>query len=160
MISFTDRVVLVTGGGRGLGEAYCLEVARRGAAVVVHDNGANTDGSGEDAKPAHQVAQAIRDAGGRAVASVSDASTESGGQAAVDLAVEEFGGLDAIVANAGIIHEDPISAWPTERFEALLRHHLLAAFHVVRPGFAVMRSAGYGRLVLVSSAAGSSGNPA
>ncbi|WIM89736.1 SDR family NAD(P)-dependent oxidoreductase [Candidatus Mycobacterium wuenschmannii] len=159
MISFTDRVVLVTGGGRGLGEAYCLEVARRGAAVVVHDNGANTDGSGEDAKPAHQVAQAIRDAGGRAVASVSDASTESGGQAAVDLAVEEFGGLDAIVANAGIIHEDPISAWPTERFEALLRHHLLAAFHVVRPGFAVMRSAGYGRLVLVSSAAGVFGQP-
>jgi len=93
------------------------------------------------------------------VACTSDASTESGGQAAVHLAVQEFGRLDAIVANAGIIHDDPISAWPTERFEALLRHHLLAAFHVVRPGFAVMRSAGYGRLVFVSSAAGVFGQP-
>ena len=159
MISFTDRVVLVTGGGRGLGEAYCLEVARRGASVVVHDNGVETDGSGGDTTPANDVARAIREAGGRAVACVSDASTESGGQAAVDLAVEEFGRLDAIVANAGIIHDDPISEWPTERFEALLRHHLLAAFHVVRPGFAVMRSAGFGRLVFVSSAAGVFGQP-
>ncbi|UMB71439.1 SDR family NAD(P)-dependent oxidoreductase [Mycobacterium paraterrae] len=159
MISFTDRVVLVTGGGRGLGEAYCLELARRGAAVVVHDNGVETDGSGGDPGPADDVARSIREAGGRAVACATDASTESGGQAAVDLAVEEFGRLDAIVANAGIIHEDPISDWPTERFEALLRHHLLAAFHVVRPGFAVMRSAGYGRLVFVSSAAGVFGQP-
>jgi len=159
MISFTDRVVLVTGGGRGLGEAYCLELARRGASVVVHDNGVETDGSGGDTTPANDVARAIREAGGQAVACTSDASTESGGQAAVHLAVQEFGRLDAIVANAGIIHDDPISAWPTERFEALLRHHLLAAFHVVRPGFAVMRSAGYGRLVFVSSAAGVFGQP-
>lgn len=159
MISFTDRVVLVTGGGRGLGEAYCLEVARRGAAVVVHDNGVETDGSGGDAGPANDVAAAIRAAGGRAVACVSDASTELGGRTSVDLAVAEFGRLDAIVANAGIIHEDPLSDWPTDRFEALLRHHLLAAFHVVRPGFAVMREAGYGRLVFVSSAAGVFGQP-
>lgn len=83
----------------------------------------------------------------------------TGGRAAVDLAVAEFGRLDAIVANAGIIHDDPLPDWPTERFEALLRHHLLAAFHVVRPGFAVMRDAGYGRLVFVSSAAGVFGQP-
>jgi NAD(P)-dependent dehydrogenase (short-subunit alcohol dehydrogenase family) len=159
MISFTDRVVLVTGGGRGLGEAYCHEMARRGAAVVVHDNGVATDGSGGDVKPANDVAAAIRAAGGRAVACGSDASTEPGGRAAVDLAVAEFGRLDAIVANAGIIHDDSFPDWPTERFEALLRHHLLAAFHVVRPGFAVMRDAGYGRLVFVSSAAGVFGQP-
>jgi NAD(P)-dependent dehydrogenase (short-subunit alcohol dehydrogenase family) len=159
LISFTDRVVLVTGGARGLGEAYCHEVARRGAAVVVHDNGAETDGSGGDPEPAHDVAATICAAGGRAVACASDASTEQGGRAAVDLAVAEFGRLDAIVANAGIIHDDPFPDWPTERFEALLRHHLLAAFHVVRPGFAVMRDAGYGRLVFVSSAAGVFGQP-
>lgn len=62
--------------------------------------------------------------------------------------------MDIVVANAGIIHSDPFADWPTERFEALLRHHLLAAFHVVRPAFAQMKSAGYGRLVFVSSAAG------
>lgn len=159
MIAFTGRVVLVTGGARGLGEAYCHEMARRGAAVVVHDSGVETDGSGGDPGPADDVAAAIRAAGGRAVACASDASTEQGGRAAVDLAVGEFGRLDAIVANAGIIHDDPFPDWPTERFEALLRHHLLAAFHVVRPGFAVMRDAGYGRLVFVSSAAGVFGQP-
>jgi NAD(P)-dependent dehydrogenase (short-subunit alcohol dehydrogenase family) len=67
--------------------------------------------------------------------------------------------LDVIVANAGIIHDSSLEDWPTERFEALLRHHLLAAFHVVRPGFAVMKRAGYGRLVFVSSAAGVFGQP-
>ncbi|OBG85421.1 hypothetical protein A9X05_16590 [Mycobacterium sp. E3298] len=159
MVSFTDRVVLVTGGARGLGEAYCHEMARRGAALVVHDNGAETDGSGGDPKPANDVAAAICAAGGRAVACASDASAEQGGQDAVDLAVSEFGRLDAIVANAGIIHDDALPDWPTERFEALLRHHVLAAFHVIRPGFAVMRDAGYGRLVFVSSAAGVFGQP-
>ncbi|WP_082947615.1 SDR family NAD(P)-dependent oxidoreductase [Mycobacterium sp. E2479] len=154
MITFDDRIVLVTGGARGLGEAYCHEMARRGAALVVHDNGAETDGSGGGPEPADDVAAAIRAAGGRVVACDSDASTEQGGRAAVDLAVREFGRLDAIVAYAGIIHDDTFPDWPTERFEALLRHHLLAAFHVVRPGFAVMRDAGYGRLVFVLSAAG------
>jgi len=75
------------------------------------------------------------------------------------LAVREYGRLDAIVANAGIIHDGPLSDWPTERFEALLRHVLLAAFHVVRPGFTVMKDLGYGRLVFVSSAAGIFGQP-
>ena len=158
-ISFANRVVLVTGGGRGLGEAYCRELARRGAAVVVHDNGADTAGSGHDPAPAGAVADAITAAGGRAVACASDASTEDGGREAIDLAVNEYGRLDAIVANAGIIHDDPLSDWPTERFEAVLRHHLLAAFHVVRPGFSVMKEARYGRLVFVSSAAGMFGQP-
>ena len=158
-ISFRDRVAIVTGGARGLGAAYCQELARRGAAVVVHDNGSETSGHGHDPAPAHDLAAAIVADGGRAVACASDASTEDGGQEAVDAAVREFGQLDVIVANAGIIHDDSLEDWPTERFEALLRHHLLAAFHVVRPGFAVMKRAGYGRLVFVSSAAGVFGQP-
>ena len=158
-ISFVDRVAVVTGGARGLGAAYCRELASRGAALVVHDNGADTGGRGHDPAPAHDVAAAIVAEGGRAVACVSDASTEGGGREAVELAVREFGRLDVVVANAGIIHDDPLEDWPTERFEAMLRHHLLAAFHVVRPAFAVMKRAGYGRLVFVSSAAGVFGQP-
>ena len=73
-ISFTDRVVIVTGGGRGLGESYCHELARRGAAIVVHDNGADTDGRGHDPAPAQRVAAALVALGGRAVACTSDAS--------------------------------------------------------------------------------------
>ena len=83
--------------------------------MVVHDNGVETDGSGGDAGPANDVAAAICAGGGRAVACASDARTELGGRAAVDLAVGEFGRLDAIVANAGIIHDDPFTDWPTER---------------------------------------------
>ena len=126
---------------------------------MVHDNGADTDGRGHDPAPAQRVAAALVDLGGRAVACTSDASTEDGGGAAVELALREFGRLDGIIANAGIIHNDSLADWTTERFEALLRHHLLAAFHVVRPGFGVMKDAGYGRLVFVSSAAGVFGQP-
>ena len=70
------------------------------------------------------------------------------------MAEGEYGRVDAIVANAGNVFNAPVEGWPTERFESLLRHHLVAAFSVVRPGFSVMKRAGYGRVVLVSSAAG------
>ena len=158
-ITFAGRVAIVTGGGRGLGEAYAKELASRGAAVVVHDNGASAHGEGSDPEPAQTVAHEITSAGGLAVVCTTDASTEEGGRAAVDLAVSEFGQLDVVVANAGIIHSDPFPNWPTERFEAQLRHHLFAAFHVARPAFEVMKTAGYGRLVFVSSAAGLFGQP-
>lgn len=158
-ISFADRVVIVTGGGRGLGAAYAVELARRGAAVVVHDSGASPDGTGSDPGPAVKVAADIVAAGGRAQACITDASTPEGGRAAIDLAITHFGRLDVVVANAGIVHSGPFEDWSTERFEAQLRHHLLAAFHVVRPAFAMMKAAGYGRLVFVSSAAGVFGQP-
>ena len=153
-VSFTNRVVLVTGGGRGLGAAYSMEVARRGAAVVVADNGADLNGDGHDPAPAHDVVAAIVAEGGRAVACTEDLSTEKGGQMAVDAAEGEYGRLDAIIANAGNVFNAPVGDWPTDRFQSLLRHHLLAAFHVIRPGFTVMKRAGYGRVVLVSSSAG------
>jgi NAD(P)-dependent dehydrogenase (short-subunit alcohol dehydrogenase family) len=158
-ISFNGRVALVTGGARGLGAAYCHELASRGAAVVVQDNGADTSGRGSDPAPAHELAASIVAQGGRAVACTSDASTESGGGEAVELAAREYGRLDIIVANAGIIHDDPLEDWSTERFEALLRHHVLAAFQVVRSGFPIMKRARYGRLVFVSSGAGVFGQP-
>lgn len=153
-VTFNDRVVIVTGGGRGLGAAYSRELARRGAAVVVADNGCDLDGNGHDPAPAHDVVATIVADGGRAVASTEDLSTAKGGQIAVDVAEREYGRLDAIIANAGNVFNAPIEHWPTERFESLLRHHLVAAFNVVRPGFAVMKRTGYGRIVLVSSAAG------
>jgi NAD(P)-dependent dehydrogenase (short-subunit alcohol dehydrogenase family) len=153
-ISFADRVAIVTGGARGLGAAYVRELACRGAAVVIADSGVLPDGSRPDPAPAQHLAQAITSQGGRAVACAADAGSEHGGQEAIELAINEFGTLDIVVANAGIIHNGTLPDWSTAQFEAQLHHHLLAAFHVVRPAFAVMKSAGYGRLVFVSSAAG------
>ena len=159
VVSFEGRVAIVTGGGRGLGEAYCHELARRGAAVVVHDNGTEPDGRGSDPEVARDVAAAVVAAGGRAIACTTDASCEDGGQEAVDLAVSEFGRLDVVIANAGIIYDQPFEDWPSERFEAQLRNHLLSAFHLVRPALKIMKAARYGRLVFVSSAAGVFGQP-
>lgn len=153
-VSLVGRVAIVTGGGRGLGEAYCHELAKLGAAVVVHDNGTGVDGSGADPAVAHAVADAIVATGGTAVACPADAGSPSGGRASVELAVREFGRLDVIVANAGVAHSAPLQEWTAERMDALYRNHVGAAFHVVRPAFELMREAGYGRLVFVSSAAG------
>jgi NAD(P)-dependent dehydrogenase (short-subunit alcohol dehydrogenase family) len=158
-ITFVNRVAIVTGGGRGLGAAYAKELAGRGAAVIVHDLGGTAAGHGSDPQPAESVAAEINASGGRALSCTTDASDPDSGEASVKLAIAEFGRIDVLVANAGIIHSDPLADWPTERFEALLRHHLLAAFHVVRPAFGHMKSAGYGRLVFVSSAAGMFGQP-
>lgn len=158
-ISFAGRVAIVTGGGRGLGAAYARELARRGAAVIVHDNGAAPDGSGSDPGPANTVAADIIAAGGQALPCLTDASVPEGGRAAIDLATNRFGRLDVVVANAGIVHSDAFEDWTADRFEAQLRHHVLSAFHVVRPAFTVMKAAEYGRVVFVSSAAGVFGQP-
>lgn len=158
-IDFEGRVAIVTGGARGLGAAYARELARRGAALVVHDLGGSPDGSGSDPGPAHDVAHDISAAGGRAVACTTDASTPEGGCASVRAAIDNFGRLDVVVANAGIIHSDELDQWPTDRFEATIKHHLLSAFHVVKPAFAAMKAASYGRIVFVSSAAGVFGQP-
>lgn len=158
-IDFRGRVAIITGAGRGLGRAYAHELARRGAAVVVHDSGADVRGEGHDPAPAEAVVNEIVAAGGSAVACAIDASTESGGRAAVETALDAFGSVDVAVANAGTIYSDPYPDWPTAQFEAILRHHVHSAFHVTRPAFAAMKSAGYGRIVFVSSAAGVFGQP-
>jgi NAD(P)-dependent dehydrogenase (short-subunit alcohol dehydrogenase family) len=158
-IDFHGRVAIITGAGRGLGREYAHELARRGATVVVHDSGADVRGDGHNPEPAESVVGEIITAGGSALACTTDASTEAGGQSAVDLALESFGRVDVVVANAGTIYDDPYSDWPTAQFEAILRHHVHSAFHVTRPAFAAMKTAGYGRLVFVSSAAGVFGQP-
>src|SRR5262245_49793803 len=102
MIDFTDQVAVVTGAGRGLGRLYALDLAGRGAAVVVNDIGVTMAGEGGDESVAAAVVAEIEAAGGRAVANVDSVDTPEGGQAIVDHAVEAFGRLDAVVSNAGI----------------------------------------------------------
>src|SRR5262245_14804826 len=102
MIDFSGQVAVVTGAGRGIGRLYALELARRGAAVVVNDLGGAMDGRGADTAVADLVVAEIESAGGVAAASYDSVDSSQGGQAIVDTAVERFGRLDAVVSNAGI----------------------------------------------------------
>src|SRR5436190_17408768 len=101
-VSFEGRVALVPGAGTGLGRAYALELARRGAAVVVNDLGAEVDGSGGSARAAEQVVSEIEATGGRAVPSFDSVSTAEGGERIVECALDAYGRLDAVINNAGI----------------------------------------------------------
>ena len=155
---FDGRVAVVTGAGRGLGREYAMMLAALGAKVVVNDPGGSLDGVGGDTGPAHDVVREILDAGGQAVVSTDSVSTPNGGRAIIDTAQQNFGGVDIVVHNAGIVRRASLQDMTYDDFDAVLDVHLRGAFHVVRPAFPVMCAAGYGRIVLTSSIGGLYGN--
>ena len=159
MIDFSGQVVIVTGAGRGLGRLYALELARRGAAVVVNDLGGSMSGTGADPGVADQVVAEITQAGGVAVASHDSVATAEGGQAIVDAAVRRFGRVDAVVSNAGIFQTLPFDEVSADDWRRMLNVHLDGSFYVSQPAFRVMKAQRYGRLVFTSSSAGIFGQP-
>lgn len=159
MIDFNDQVVIVTGAGRGLGRLYAIEVARRGASVVVNDLGGTMHGEGSDASVADQVVEEIERAGGVAVASYDSVAHPEGGEAIVRTAVERFGRLDAVVSNAGIFQTVEFDKLALDDWRRMLTVHLDGSFHLSQPAFRVMKSQGYGRFVFVASSAGLFGQP-
>jgi NAD(P)-dependent dehydrogenase (short-subunit alcohol dehydrogenase family) len=159
MIDFTGQVAIVTGAGRGLGRLYALELARRGASVVVNDLGGSMHGEGADPSIADEVVGEIRAAGGSAVASHDSVDTPEGGQAIVDTAVEEFGSIDAVVSNAGIFNSIAFDELSVDDWRRMLRVHLDGGFHLSQPAFRVMKRNGGGRFVFISSSAGVFGQP-
>jgi len=159
MIDFDGQAVIVTGAGRGLGRLYAMELARRGASVLVNDLGGSVDGDGADPSVADRVVGEIRRAGGTALASHDSVETPEGGEAIVRAAREGFGRLDAVVSNAGIFHTSPFEELQAAQWRRMLRVHLDGAFHLSQPAFKVMRAQGYGRFVFVASSAGLFGQP-
>jgi NAD(P)-dependent dehydrogenase (short-subunit alcohol dehydrogenase family) len=157
-LRFDKRVAVVTGAGRGLGRAYALFLAAKGAKVVVNDPGAKVAGDGVDAGPADEVVNEIKAAGGEAVACTESVATEAGGKAIVQAAMDHFGRIDVVIHNAGNIRRGSMKTISHEDFHAVLDVHLHGAFNVVRPAFPLMCAAGYGRIVLTSSIAGLYGN--
>jgi NAD(P)-dependent dehydrogenase (short-subunit alcohol dehydrogenase family) len=154
------RVVVVTGAGRGIGRAHALEFGRQGARVVVNDIGADLDGTGGSASPAQEVVSEIRAAGGQAVVNGDDVADWSGAQRIIKTAVEEFGGLDVVVNNAGFVRDRMFVNATEDEWDAVVRVHLKGHFCVARWAASLWRDrakageAVDGRIINTSSGAG------
>ena len=158
-IRFDGRVAIVTGAGAGLGRVYALELAKRGARVVVNDLGGARDGSGKGSKkPADQVVEEIKALGGEAVSNYDSVATAAGGESIVRAALDAFGTVDILINNAGILRDKTFLNIEPENWQAIVDVHLNGAYHVSRPAFAVMKAKGYGRILMTTSAAGLYGN--
>ncbi|NEA65649.1 SDR family NAD(P)-dependent oxidoreductase [Streptomyces sp. SID12488] len=149
--SFEGRVAVVTGAGRGLGRAYARLLAERGAKVVVNDLGGSIEGDGADIGPAQSVVEEITAAGGTAVPDTNDVSTRSGAEAIVNRAVEDFGRVDVLVNNAGIIRYAGLPEIEAENLERHLAVHLVGSFNTLRAAWPHFVEQGYGRAVLTTS---------
>ena len=157
-LTFDGKVAIVTGAGGGLGRSHALELARRGARVVVNDLGGSVSGEGGSASAAQQVVDEIVAAGGEAVANHDSVSTPEGGKAIVDTAVEAFGTVDIVINNAGILRDKTFHNLTPDLLEPVIAVHLLGAFYVTQPAWVIMREKGYGRVVNTSSNSGLLGN--
>jgi len=158
-INFNGRVAIITGAGGGLGRVYALELARRGASVVVNDLGSARDGSGQGSSaPADLVVKEILEFGGKAVANYDNVATAEGGENIVKTAMEAFGRVDIVINNAGILRDKSFTKMDPENWAAVMAVHLNGAYHVTKPAFAVMRENGFGRIIMTTSAAGLYGN--
>ena len=157
-IRFDGRVAVITGAGGGLGKTYALEFARRGAKVVVNDLGGSSDGTGKGTNMADQVVDEIKAAGGEAAANYDSVSTPEGGASIIQTAVDNFGKVDIVVNNAGILRDRSFVKLSPEELGLVLDVHLKGAFYVSQPAFRLMKDQRYGRFVFTSSAAGLLGN--
>ncbi len=157
-IRFDDRVAVITGAGGGLGRTYALEFARRGAKVVVNDLGGAADGSGAGTSMADQVVKEIAEAGGTAVSNYDSVATPGGGESIIQTALDNFGQVDVVVNNAGILRDKSFAKLSPTELEIVLDVHLKGAFFVSQPAFRAMKGRSYGRFVHTASAAGIFGN--
>jgi len=156
-ISFKDRVAIVTGAGGGLGRAYALELARRGAKVVVNDLGGSRDGSGHS-EAALAVVEEIKVAGGEAMSNGGDVSNYEQMVDMVARAKEAWGGVHVLLNNAGIIRDKTFAKMEPMDFEVVVRVHLLGAAYATKACWDTMRDQAYGRILMITSSTGIGGN--
>ena len=157
-LRFDGRVAIITGAGGGLGRSHALQLARRGAHVLVNDLGGAVDGSGSSMTAADRVVDEITAFGGSAAANHDSVATASGGQAIVQAAVDAFGRVDILVNNAGILRDKAFHKMDDTMIQSVIDVHLKGALYVSQPAYRLMREQGYGRIVNTSSASGLFGN--
>jgi NAD(P)-dependent dehydrogenase (short-subunit alcohol dehydrogenase family) len=157
-LRFDGRVAVITGAGGGLGRTYALEIAKRGGMIVANDLGGKADGSGASSSMADETVKQITEAGGKAVANYDSVSTPEGGEAIIKAALDNFGRVDIVINNAGILRDKTFAKLAPEDLDIVLDVHLKGAFYVSQPAFRVMKEQNYGRLLFTASGAGVFGN--
>ena len=153
MGALDGRVAVVTGGGRGIGRAIALELAREGAKLVVNDAGVDPHGHGHDATPAEAVCREIAAAGGAAVPNAKDVSSWDGAGSIIDTALSTFGRIDILVNNAGIVRYRRFDKMTEDEWDAVVAVHLKGTFNCCRLAVPHMIRRRYGRIVNITSAA-------
>jgi len=157
-IDYSGRVAIVTGAGTGLGRDYAINLGKRGAKVVVNDLGGSVDGTGAGDAAASIVVEEIKAAGGEAVANFDSVATVEGGANIVKTAIDTFGKVDIVIANAGILRDKSFLKTEEADWDAVMAVHLKGTYNVTRPAFANMKANGYGRIVMTASGSGLFGN--
>jgi NAD(P)-dependent dehydrogenase (short-subunit alcohol dehydrogenase family) len=153
-----DRVVVVTGAGGGLGREYALTLAKEGASVVVNDLGGSRDGTGAGHNMADQVVEEIKAAGGRAAANYDSVAEPEGAESIIKTALDEFGKVDGVVSNAGILRDGTFHKMSFENWDAVLKVHLYGGYNVIRAAWPHFREQSFGRVVVATSTSGLFGN--
>ena len=157
-IRFDGKVAIVTGAGGGLGRQHALELARRGAKVVVNDLGGAVDGSGGSSAAAEAVVAEIKAFGGEAIANGSSVTDDAGVAHMVQQAMDAWGRIDILVANAGILRDKTFSKMEMSDFEAVMNVHVMGTVKPAKAVWEIMKAQNYGRIVVTTSSTGLYGN--
>ncbi|MCA6295489.1 MAG: SDR family NAD(P)-dependent oxidoreductase, partial [Phenylobacterium sp.] len=157
-IRFDGKVAIVTGAGGGLGRQHALELARRGAKVVVNDLGGSVDGSGGSSAAAEAVVAEIKAFGGEAIANGGSVTDDAGVANMVKQAMDAWGRIDILVANAGILRDKSFSKMEMSDFEAVMNVHVMGTVKPAKAVWEIMKAQNYGRIVVTTSSTGLYGN--
>jgi NAD(P)-dependent dehydrogenase (short-subunit alcohol dehydrogenase family) len=157
-IEFKGKVAIVTGAGGGLGRAHALELARRGAKVVINDLGGTVDGTGGNSAAAEAVVKEIIAAGGEAIANGASVADDAGVQHLVQQTMDKWGRVDILIANAGILRDKSFSKMELKDFDAVMAVHVMGTVKPCKALWEIFKKQQYGRIVVTSSSTGLYGN--